>query len=202
MIEMLQASLFSSAETVVNQLLKRDPVTLQHLSSLSGKVIHLAFTWPQLDLYLLPHSEGLQIQASYPGEADVTLSGSMVDFVTLMTAKDKTDAMFGKTIAISGDSPLATRFQEILADARIDWEAMLGDVIGDLPAHQVALYMAWKQSWYKNTAQSLMLNLDEYLKEELRIVPTRPEAEAFYADVQKLREQSERLEAKIAKLLK
>ena len=200
MIEMLQATLFTSAETIVNQLLQRDPVTLQRLDGLSGKVIQVAIEWPQMNLFVVPHNEGLQLQAVYPGEVDVTLSGSLVDFITLLTAKDKTDALFGKTVAITGDSALATRFQEIIADAQIDWEAMLGDVIGDLPAHQLALYLTWKKTWYQNTAQSFLLNLDEYLKEEARIVPTRPEAEAFYAEIQNLREQAERLEAKFAKL--
>lgn len=198
MIEMLQATLFTSAEAVINRLLQRDPVTLQHLSSLDSKVIKVELTFPLIDLYLLPNPDGLQVQSVFNSEPDATLSGSLSDFLKLLTAKDKTDAMFGKTINISGDSHLASRFQEIMADAQIDWEAMLGDVIGDLPAHQIALFAAWKAQWYKNTGNSLLLNLDEYLKEEVRFIPTRPEADKLYQDIDEIRERAERLAAKIA----
>jgi ubiquinone biosynthesis protein UbiJ len=65
MIEMLQATLFTTAEEICNQLLKRDPVTLQHLERLSGKVIAIELTQPQLSLFLLPNADGLQLQSIY-----------------------------------------------------------------------------------------------------------------------------------------
>lgn len=201
MIEMLQASFFTTAEEICNQLLKRDPVTLDKLSQLSGKVIAIECSFPELTLYLLPNADGIQIQSVLNNNPDATLSGSLTDFIQLLTAEDKSTAMFGKTINISGDSSLATRFQEIMADARIDWEAMLGDIIGDLPAHQLALYLAWKANWYKNTGSSFMHSFDEYVKEEARLVPTRPEADAFYQEIERLQERADRLAAKIASKL-
>ena len=201
MLEMLQATLFTTAETVCNQLLKRDPVTLQHLERLTGKVIAIECTSPALNLYLLPNADGLQIQSIYNDEPTTTLRGNAADFITLLTSKDKSDAMFGKTVQVSGDSALATRFQQILSDAQIDWEAMLGDVIGDLPAHQVALYTAWKAQWYKNSASSFIHNLDEFVKEEVRFIPTRPEMDLFTNEVEQLQERVERLAARIEQTL-
>lgn len=198
MIEMIQASFFTTTEEICNQLIKRDPVTLHNLSLLSGKVIAVECSAPALTLYLIPNADGIQIQSVYNDSPDTTLKGNLADFIQLLTAKDKTTAMFGKTIQVTGDSTLATRFQEILDDARIDWEAMLGDIIGDLPAHQVALFTARKTQWYKNTGASLLANLNEYLKEEARLIPTRPETEAFYKEVEALHERVERLAARIA----
>ena len=119
MIEMLQATLFTTAEEICNQLLKRDPVTLQHLERLSGKVISIELTQPQLSLFLLPNADGLQLQSIYNDTPDTILSGRAIDFLTLITRADRADAMFGKTIQITGDTVLATRLQEILADAQI-----------------------------------------------------------------------------------
>lgn len=198
MIEMLKAGLFTTAEEVCNQLLRRDPVTLQHLATLNGQVIEIELTSPALKIYLLPHTDGLQIQSIYNNQPQTTLSGTVADFLTLLSSQDKADAMFGKTIRISGDSTLATRFQEIVADARIDWEAMLSEIIGELPAHQVALYTRWKAQWYKNTADSLILNLNEYMKEEARLIPTRPEAEHFFDEIDQLQERVDRLSARIS----
>ena len=198
MIEMLQATLFTTAEEICNQLLKRDPVTLQHLERLSGKVIAIELTQPQLSLFLLPNADGLQLQSIYNDTPDTILSGRAIDFLTLITRADRADAMFGKTIQITGDTVLATRLQEILADAQIDWEEMIADLIGELPAHQLALYASWKAQWYKNAGTSALQNLDEYLKEEFRVIPTRPEVNKFYSEVDTLRERVERLSARIA----
>ncbi|MEM5536771.1 SCP2 sterol-binding domain-containing protein [Neptuniibacter pectenicola] len=198
MIEMLQATLFTTAEEICNQLLKRDPVTLQHLERLSGKVIAIELTQPQLSLFLLPNADGLQLQSIYNDTPDTILSGRAIDFLTLITRADRADAMFGKTIQITGDTVLATRLQEILADAQIDWEAMIANLIGELPAHQLALYASWKAQWYKNAGTSALQNLDEYLKEEFRVIPTRPEVNKFYSEVDTLRERVERLSARIA----
>lgn len=198
MIEMLQATLFTTAEEICNQLLKRDPVTLQHLERLSGKVIAIELTQPQLSLFLLPNADGLQLQSIYNDTPDTILSGRAIDFLTLITRADRADAMFGKTIQITGDTVLATRLQEILADAQIDWEAMIANLIGELPAHQLALYASWKAQWYKNAGTSALQNLDEYLKEEFRVIPTRPEVNKFYSEVDTLRERLERLSARIA----
>ena len=41
-------------------------------------------------------------------------------------------------------------------------------------------------------------NLDEYLKEEARALPSRPEVEHFYTEIDTLKERVERLTAKIA----
>lgn len=198
MIEMLQATLFTTAEEICNQLLKRDPVTLQHLERLSGKVIAIELTQPQLSLFLLPNADGLQLQSIYNDTPDTILSGRAIDFLTLITRADRADAMFGKTIQITGDTVLATRLQEILAGAQIDWEAMIANLIGELPAHQLALYASWKAQWYKNAGTSALQNLDEYLKEEFRVIPTRPEVNKFYSEVDTLRERVERLSARIA----
>lgn len=198
MIEMLQATLFTTAEEICNQLLKRDPVTLQHLERLSGKVIAIELTQPQLSLFLLPNADGLQLQSIYNDTPDTILSGRAIDFLTLITRADRADAMFGKTIQITGDTVLATRLQEILADAQIDWEAMIANLIGELPAHQLALYASWKAQWYKKAGTSALQNLDEYLKEEFRVIPTRPEVNKFYSEVDTLRERVERLSARIA----
>lgn len=200
MTGMLQATLLTTAEEIINQLLKRDPVTLQHLTQLNGKVITIHLTQPDMELFLLPNSEGLQIQSVYNDTPDATLSGRATDFFTLLSSQNKADAMFGKSIQISGDSALATRLQQILSDARIDWEEMLSEVIGELPAHQLALYAVWKAQWYKNTADSLLQNLDEYLKEEARIVPTRPEADFFYDEIEAMQERVERLNARFKQL--
>ncbi|MGB0466411.1 MAG: ubiquinone biosynthesis accessory factor UbiJ [Pontibacterium sp.] len=200
MIQMLSATAFTVAEQTINSLLKRDSVTLERLDQLSGKIIAVHLTVPELMIYLLPTPEGLQIQAHLEDDADVTLSGGPADFIKLLSSDEKADALFGKGISITGDSGLANRFQNILADTQIDWEGLLGDIIGDLPAHQAAQFFGWKLANYRRTGSSLIHNLEEYLTEEARLLPTQPEVDGFLQEVDQLRDSAERLNARFQQL--
>ena len=197
---MINATLLTLAETSLNKLLRLSPDTVDQLSQLDSKVIAIQLTSPAATLSLQPSGEGIQIDQFERDDADVTLSGSGSDFFRLLTAADSSDAMFGKSITVSGDSGLATRFSKILIDAALDWEAILAQLLGDLPAHEVARYLRWKAQLYLNTGNSLMLNLEEYLKEELRILPSAPEVSQFSSEVDRIRQDTERLSARIARL--
>ena len=197
---MINATLLTLAETSLNKLLRLSPDTVDQLSQLNSKVIAIQLTSPAATLSLQPSGEGIQIDQFERDDADVTLSGSGSDFFRLLTAADSSDAMFGKSITVSGDSGLATRFSKILIDAALDWEAILAQLLGDLPAHEVARYLRWKAQLYLNTGNSLMLNLEEYLKEELRILPSAPEVSQFSSEVDQIRQDTERLSARIARL--
>lgn len=197
---MINATLLTLAETSLNKLLLLSPETVDQLGQLSNKVIAIQLTSPAASLSLQPSERGLQIDMLERDDADVTLTGSASDFFRLLTAADNSDAMFGKSINVSGDSALATRFSKILIDAALDWEAILAQLLGDLPAHEIARYLRWKASLYLNIGNSLMLNLEEYLKEELRVLPSAPEISRFSSEVDRIRQETERLTARIERL--
>ncbi len=195
---LLQTAALAAAESLINPLLQRDPVTLDALQALQGQVLAFEVTQPHLTLFLLPTDSGVQLQAEYAGNADATFRGSAADFLTMLTSEDRRDALFGKSIQISGDSQLAERFQVLIDNAMIDWEALLGDLIGDLPAHNLSQLLRWKSDQLKLTGASLMANLQEYLQEEAGVLPTRVEAEIFADELAALQERTDRLAAKIA----
>ncbi|MBQ0756704.1 MAG: SCP2 sterol-binding domain-containing protein [Amphritea sp.] len=197
---MINATLLTLAETSLNKLLLLSPETVDQLGQLSNKVIAIQLTSPAASLSLQPSERGLQIDMFERDDADVTLTGSASDFFRLLTAADNSDAMFGKSINVSGDSALATRFSKVLIDAALDWEAILAQLLGDLPAHEIARYLRWKANLYLNTGNSLMLNLEEYLKEELRVLPSAPEINLFSSEVDRIRQETERLTARIERL--
>ncbi|MBY4678065.1 ubiquinone biosynthesis accessory factor UbiJ [Marinobacterium arenosum] len=200
MLELLNATLLTVAEQSINGLLGRDPVTLERLAGLEGKVIVVELSAPTLRFSLMPCADGLQLYSQLDTEADVTLRGLPADFVRLLGSADQAEAMFGNGIEVQGDSGLATRLQKILADARIDWEAQLAELIGDLPAHQLANLVGFKVRQYRTTGDSLLANLQEYIKEESQLLAPRPEVEAFMAQIDRLRDDSDRLAARFERL--
>ncbi|MFC6670235.1 ubiquinone biosynthesis accessory factor UbiJ [Marinobacterium aestuariivivens] len=200
-LPMLSATLLTVAEESLNALLRRDPVTLRALAQLGGRVVAVEVTSPAISLFLIPNAEGLQLQQHYGSEPDARLRGSASALLRLVSADDKASALFGKGVEVSGDSGLATRLQQVLASADIDWEGLLGDLIGDLPAHQATRFLRWQRSYWRQAGDSLMHNMGEYLQEEARLLPPRPELDAFMAEVDELRQHSDRLEARLQRIL-
>jgi len=200
MISSLQAVFLDAAEAAVNPVLQRDPVTLAALGKLSGKVIGIEVTgWP-VSLYILPHNQGVQLHQQAPCEADVTLSGDVAAFIKLLSSDEKADAMFGHGISVTGNTALASEFQAILKASDPDWEGLLGNLIGDLPAHEVSRYLGWKMGFYKQTGRSLSQNTLEYLQEEIRLLPPAAEIDHYLHQVDQIRQQCDRLAARIERL--
>ena len=199
-VELFGATLLTLAEAAVNPLLCRNPDIAHRLTRLNGKVISVVLTDINIKLSIQPHPAGLQLDLMEREDADVTLNGSCRDFLTLLTSADQSQAMFGKSIQITGDSALATRLTNILKDAALDWEGILASIIGDLPASQLAAFIRYKAGFYLQTGRSLKLNLEEYLQEEIHLLPTRPEIEHFLNKVDQVRQDTDRIEARLARL--
>jgi len=91
-------------------------------------------------------------------------------------------------------------FKAALDELDIDWEEQLAGITGDMVAHQLGNTMRSAGNWLRQGRTTLEQDLGEYLQEELRVVPTRIEIENFIADVDQLRMDLERLEARIRRL--
>ncbi|WP_417226483.1 ubiquinone biosynthesis accessory factor UbiJ [Amphritea sp.] len=196
----LNATILTLAEEALNRLLLLNPESVAQLGQLDGKVIAIQLTAPTISLSLQPSHNGIQLDMIERADADVTLSGSPSDFLRLLSATDNSAAMFGKTIQVSGDNALATRFSQILIDTALDWEGLLAQILGDLPAHELARYLKWKATFYLHTGNSLMRNVEEYVKEELRLLPSRPEINRFASQTDSLRQETDRAAARIERL--
>ncbi|WP_372743033.1 SCP2 domain-containing protein [Neptunomonas sp.] len=198
--DMLHALILTPLESAINSLLQSDSVTCQALKRLTGKVIQIEATDLKQSLFIIPFDAGVQLQAHFEGDADVTLSGPSNRLLQLISSDNKAEHFFGNGITVSGETSLANQFQQLLAETHIDWEAFLADYIGDLPAHQLSEFSKNQLNFVKRVGSSFSDNIHEYIQEEAQLLPTRPEAEAFMQDVDHLKDRAERLGARIRAL--
>ena len=112
------------------------------------------------------------------------------------------DQLFSGTVEISGNTELAHQFGKIIGGMEVDWEEQLSHYTGDIAAHEVGKLFRSTGHWGRRTLETLGLDVQEYLHEELRLLPVRPEIEAFMTDVDTLRDDVERLQARIDRLKK
>ena len=192
--------LIAALETAFNRYLSLDPDTLPKLGEMEGKVIAVDISGFGLALYLFPGIDGIMISDRYEGEADATLKGSPLALTRLGLAEDAAPILFSGEVTIEGDTQLGRQFKKMLAQLDIDWEELLARRIGDIAAHKVGNLARSFNTWQQRAANSLIQNVGEYLQEEVRQLPARNEVKHYLNQVDVLRDDTARLEARIARL--
>ncbi|MBI3774144.1 MAG: SCP2 sterol-binding domain-containing protein [Gammaproteobacteria bacterium] len=84
----------------------------------------------------------------------------------------------------------------------IDWEEHLSRFTGDVIAHQVGNAARSSQRWAQQSGAALLQDAGEYLKYERELLPDRAQVETFMQHVDVLRDDVERLEARVQRLQK
>ena len=139
------------------------------------------------------------IDTRHEGTADARLAGTPFSLLSLV-GPDAPERVRSAGIRIEGDAEVAQRFQGLLRLAQPDFEEELARVIGDVAAHQVANLARGFLDWGRKAAGSFSQNVAEYLQEEGRDVPSRVELEEFLEAVDHLRNDVDRLEARLGRL--
>lgn len=82
----------------------------------------------------------------------------------------------------------------------VDWEEQLSKAVGDVAAHQLGNLWRGLRGWGRRSADTLVRDGVEYLQQELHALPPRPAVEQFLSAVDTLREDADRLTARIERL--
>ena len=106
-------------------------------------------------------------------------------------------SIFSGEVKIEGDMNTGRKFQELFAKLDIDLEKQLARYTGDSIAHNISQFFRTGQEWSKESIETFRLNASEFLQEETRDLPARPEIDIFYAQVDKLRTDFDRLQSRI-----
>ena len=101
---------------------------------------------------------------------------------------------------IIGDIGLAQRFQAIMQNIDIDLEEPLSKWVGDTLAYKIGKFVRGSSRFAVNTSKTLAMDLSEYLRFEIEMLPDDLLVEEFCKDVDVLREDVDRLTQRINKL--
>ena len=131
--------------------------------------------------------------------ATATLRAAPLDLLRLLRA-DGISGVKRTQADLSGDLEVAERYARLLKLARPDLEEEAAKWLGDVPAHALGSAVRGLGAWLGRAGAALRMNTAEYLQEESRAMPAPLEAQAFYADVERLRDDVERAAARLALL--
>jgi ubiquinone biosynthesis protein UbiJ len=175
------------------------PRARQLLSELEGHRMRVVARFTPWTVTLHALDNRLLVSRQDAAAADATLAGTPLSLLALLR-EDPTAVIRRGDVTIGGDAELAARFQELLQLLRPDLEAVLARVIGDIPAHGAGRLLRKVLDYGRGSLRTQAMNAGEYLAHERRVLVPRAEAAQYLHEVDTLREQADRLAARVALL--
>ncbi len=198
---MIIKPLFISAlESAINHYIYLDDNAGQFLTPLTGKVIAITIEPFNETLYLCPTESSIQCLENFVGEVDTTISGSLAALGLMGLSKTPMRSIYKGEVNISGDMEVGRKFQTLFDKLDINLEKKLALYTGETFAHSVGQLFRSGKSWTEETIETFKLNTTEFLQEETRDLPAKPEADIFYRQVDDLRMDYDRLAAHVTRL--
>lgn len=134
---------------------------------------------------------------AHPGaHADATIIGAPLSLLAL-TGDDPQAVIRRGDARIEGDAEIAQQFRELGLLLRPDLESGIARLLGRSGAHIAMRGLRAAADWTRTAAWTQVRNTAEYLAHESGDLVSRPEAEHYLRGVEQLREQLDRLEARL-----
>jgi ubiquinone biosynthesis accessory factor UbiJ len=193
-------AVLAAAESITAQAFALDSEGAAAFLPLQGRIIALEVRGLGIRITLIPAADRIQVFGHYDCEPDCVITGAPLALLRLMRSAHKGAELGSGDVTITGDSTLAHDLTRAISGLDLDWEEQLSRLIGDPLAHRVGNTLRASADWRRQSTQTLRTDLKEYLEEEARLTPTRLELDGFLAAVDDLRDDTERLAARLERL--
>jgi ubiquinone biosynthesis protein UbiJ len=168
-------------------------------AKLQDRVFAIRVRDTALAMYLIVGPDKISLTGEYGDDPDVIVSGSLLSLARL-AGPGGDAAIRDGAINLTGDALLAQQFQSLLQYGRPDFEEELSGAIGDVAAHTIGKFARGVGRWGREARSTMRQNVSEYLQEESRTVPSRYETDVFRKQVESLRDDVARFEARLRRM--
>jgi len=186
-------------ETAFNTLLEMDEGAQRRLAAMQGKVIALQIEGFDLRLNFAPEAEKMRLLKTSVTEPDTLISGSPLSLLSLKSQPGR--ALFSGEVSIRGDVVVGKKFSRLFEQLDIDWSEYLSLLVGDFLSYRLERGFKQLQSWGARSHFSLQQDIADYLQEEAQALPSSYSVERFLLQIEDLRSDSDRLQARVERLL-
>ena len=189
--------LASALENLLNRGLPRSVRARELCAELQGR--RLAVEAPGLARVLIESSGTTLTLRRSEEAADASISGGPLSLGILGSGLSHEPVRRGE-VEVRGDAELAEKFQQLLRLLRPDLEEELSVLLGDVPAHRIGQLARGALDWSGRAAATLWRDLGDYAAHERRDLVSAAEGETFLRGVDALREDADRLTARVDQL--
>lgn len=199
---MTPSILCATLEVGLNRYLRLDEDALAECAKLDGRAMELRVTGPEWSFFIEFYSGGVRVMPEHEGEADVSVAAAPAVLARLAFKTLQGDSGLPAGLRVQGDPELLTRFNALLSRIGFDPQELLAPIVGAAAAQRVTQGLGGLLGWTRKTAGTLALDTAEYLREETRDLARREDVEEWMDAVERLREGTDRLEARLSRLEK
>jgi ubiquinone biosynthesis protein UbiJ len=199
----------ATADVVIERLLDRavaramadSPRATSLIAALRGRRLALEVSGTPFSTVVESTGRTLKALRSLPADAraDARIVGAPLSLLALTGADGEAVIQRGD-VRIEGDAEIAQQFRELGRLLRPDLEAVMARVLGRSGAHLALRGMRAAVGWTRTAAWTSLRNVAEYLAHESGDLVSRPESEHYLRGVDQLREQLDRIEARLGVL--
>ena len=186
-------------ENAINRVVT-DSAAGRFLAPLAGSVIALQLFGPDRLLYLAPTRERIEVTRQARQEPDVTICGGPSAFARTLYPAVVPARFCNANLTITGNTELVAGLRDLIDSLDPDPEEQLARFMGDTAARKTANILHQLSGWAAAASSSAATSTGEVLREEVRLLTTRPRVERFVAGVERLRDDAEQLAQRIERL--
>ena len=216
---MLATLALGAFESVTNEWIDLDAATRQGFNQLHGKLLRVVIDTPHLSVDILFDQDRVRLSPTPVGMDDQPASSLFEQRVCdLKFAPSRANTtlhvphlialarLFGATPGTTGNLPVQgelavlQQVQQVMAQAEPDISAKLAPWIGDGLAHQLAQLLSQGKQTLTHTGQRLFEHAEAQIKQDNTLLAPRWQAERFVDGVRDLRNDIERLQARMRQL--
>ncbi len=187
-------------ESVLNRAVALDDETQQRLTALNGRAIAIDFSGIGVAMRIAVENDRLHVGPAFTTDADLKLRASPASFLAMALRRGESNSLPAGKVEISGDAELARRIEKLVRNFQPDIEEAFTRVFGDVIGYQIAQAFKRAFDWSRDSAKNLMQDSADFLRDESRDLVAPAEMEQFLDEVDTLRDDTDRLEARIARL--
>ena len=187
-------------ETSLNTLIQDDPDLVRRLARLKGQVIQVHLK--EFDKRLtFVFSQQVDVLAHYEGTPDCTLSLNVSVLPELKDQSNITKLIKQDKLELDGDIQLAQSFSQLITQCKPDIEEWISRVTGDVVAHTLVQGVTQIGQFARTQIRHQQDYLAQVVTEEWRLAPPPLEVAHFCDQVDEVKSQAARVEAKLNQLL-
>lgn len=189
-----------SLSRAINAYLSLDTESKPRLKSLRGKIVTIELLPFHFTFHCVFSETDVHVQSGDNLEADTRISGTPLQMLGVMVAKDNRQRFFADDLIMEGNAEVGQQMIALFDELQIDWEEHVSRRLGDVPAYHLGRLARGIRGWLQSADDSLTQNINEFVHEEKQWLPTREALQDFFNDIDTLRMDADRIEAKMAQL--
>lgn len=189
-------------QKAINRYILLDPESKMRLRALQGNVVTVEFLKIGFIFQLIFLDETIQLKCDDFVKANVHIKGTPLTMAHMILTRGDRKHFFADDVSMEGNLEIGQQILDLFDQLEIDWEEYLSHWVGDVSAHQIGRFVKRVRTLQQRTYDTLLQNVNEFAHEEIDMFPSPEALKDFFNDVDLLRMDVDRMEARIRKVIK